>query len=109
MLSPTHWIGRMMAQVDPLEGAGRAALGLTLTPFLHQVGVGATRSHQPTMVSSGDVWFMSAWIQRPLAANSSFKVLETCCVIGTWVRDHLLHEVCPDPLGVSLGVAFRVL
>jgi hypothetical protein len=27
-------------------------------------------------------------------------VLETCCIIGTWVQDHLLREAWPGPLGV---------
>jgi hypothetical protein len=25
------------------------------------------------------------------------------CIIGTWVRDHLLREAWPDPLGVLRG------
>jgi hypothetical protein len=35
-------------------------------------------------------------------------VLETCCIIGTWVQDHLLCEAWPDPLGLSPRVAARV-
>jgi hypothetical protein len=30
-------------------------------------------------------------------------VLETYCIIGIWVRDHLMREVWPDPLGVIRG------
>jgi hypothetical protein len=26
-----------------------------------------------------------------------------CCIIDTWVRDHLLREAWPDPLGVLHG------
>jgi hypothetical protein len=36
-------------------------------------------------------------------------VLEACCIIGTWVRDHLLREAWPGPLGMSPRVAARVL
>jgi hypothetical protein len=35
-------------------------------------------------------------------------VLETGCIIGTCVWDHLLHEAWPDPLGMSPGVMARV-
>jgi hypothetical protein len=35
----------------------------------------------------------------------SFPVylLETCCIIGSWARDHLLREASPGPLGVLHG------
>jgi hypothetical protein len=36
------------------------------------------------------------------------RVLETCCIIGTWVQDHLLREVWPDPLVMSPRVEARV-
>jgi hypothetical protein len=35
-------------------------------------------------------------------------VLKTCCIIGTWVQDHLLRETWPSPLGMSSGVEDRV-
>jgi hypothetical protein len=35
-------------------------------------------------------------------------VLETGCIIGTWVWDHLLHEAWPGPLGMSPRVTARV-
>jgi hypothetical protein len=30
-------------------------------------------------------------------------VLETCCIINTWVQDHLLCEAWPGPLRVPSG------
>jgi hypothetical protein len=36
------------------------------------------------------------------------RILETCCIIGIWVRDHLLREVGLGPLGMSLEVTAMV-
>jgi hypothetical protein len=35
-------------------------------------------------------------------------VVETYCIIGIWVQDHLLREAWPDPLGMSSEVTARV-
>jgi hypothetical protein len=35
-------------------------------------------------------------------------VLETCCIIGIWDRDHLVREVWHDPFGMTPGVAAKV-
>jgi hypothetical protein len=31
-------------------------------------------------------------------------VLEMCCIVGTWVSDHLLHEAWSGPLEIPLGL-----
>jgi hypothetical protein len=36
-------------------------------------------------------------------------VLETYYIIGIWVRDHLMREVWPDPLGVIHGGTYTRL
>jgi hypothetical protein len=36
------------------------------------------------------------------------RMLETCYIIGTWFRDHLLREAGLDPLGISLEVTAMI-
>jgi hypothetical protein len=43
---------------------------------------------------------------RQAVIRSSLQ--EMCCIIGTWVRDHLLREAWPGPLGMSPRVVARV-
>jgi hypothetical protein len=35
--------------------------------------------------------------------------LKMCCIIGTWVWDHLLREAWPGPLGVLVGRGVQVI
>jgi hypothetical protein len=54
------------------RGADGAALGLSLTPFLQPMGVGAVWSRSPAMNHDGGRC-MSVWAQRPLATSTSIK------------------------------------
>jgi hypothetical protein len=59
----------------------------------------------PTLV------FLEFWSSlniRSGRVSTARGVLETCCIICTWIRDHLLREAWSDPLEMSLGVADRV-